>query len=599
MEPALSAYHDLGTFAGLRKLYGVMSRRRQRQLHLVGVLMIAGALSEIAAIGAVLPFLSVLADPDGARQVPVFADALFLFGIETPDGVIAFSVALFCVAVLVAAVIRLWLTWSSQSFVFLLGHEIGVEIQRRVLAQSYSYHVATNTSETLATLEKTQILVFNVLLQVMLATTSTIIALFIVGALLWLDPVVAIAAALGFGSMYLVISLATRRRLHRASKMITTAYNDRIRITQESLGGIRDIIIDQSQPVFLREFADADRRLQRSRAMTAFIGAAPRFLIEAVGMMLIALLALALSRGEGFQAALPLLGALALGAQRLLPLIQQIYLGWTSVAGNRAVVGDVIKLLELPVRQEDLRDGTPLPFAEAIRFDDVTFHYAGRKEPALENIALTIPRGSRAALIGTTGSGKSTMVDMLMGLLEATEGRILVDGEELKDDARRAWQRNIAHVPQAIFLADTSIARNIAFGSDVDGLDQERLIAAARTAQIHDFIASLPEGYDTQVGERGVRLSGGQRQRLGIARALYKGAPVLILDEATSALDDATEAALMASLQGLSDAGLTVVMIAHRLSTVAQCDVVARLEHGRIVALGSYADVVGAKQAAG
>lgn len=593
----MSAYHEIGVWAALRRLHRVMSAKRQRQLKLVAVLMLAGALAEIVAIGAVVPFLSVLSDPGAAREVPVLSSMLDAFGITSQWGVIAFAAGLFCFAAVVAGAIRLSLTWTSQSFVFLVGHEIATEIQRRVLAQSYSYHVRTNTSETLATLEKTQVLVFNVLLQVMLAGTSSIIALFIVVALLWLNPLVAVASALGFGAMYLAISLLTRRRLHRAGKVIATAYNDRIRITQESLGGIRDIIIDQSQDIYLREFADADMRLQRSRSLTSFIGAAPRFVIEAAGMILIALLALALSRGGGFAAALPLLGALALGAQRLLPLIQQIYLGWTSVAGNRAVAGDVLELLDLPVVEGEAVEVAPLPFTKEIRFDKVQFRYAGRDEPALRDVNLTIPRGSRTALIGTTGSGKSTLVDLLMGLLEPTEGDILIDGQPLDGPARRAWQRNIAHVPQSIFLADTTIARNIAFGSFSDDIPADRLIAAAKQAQLHDFIASLPDGYDTQVGERGVRLSGGQRQRLGIARALYRSAPVLILDEATSALDDATEAALMRSIEASGAEGPTLIMIAHRLSTVQNCELVVRLEHGRIAQMGGYAEVVAGSKA--
>lgn len=589
----MPSYHELSVWAALRRLHRVLSAKRQRQFKLVLLLMLVGALAEIVAIGAVVPFLSVLSDPDAARNVPILASMLNALGISSQSGVVAIAAGLFCTAAIVAGAIRLWLTWTSQAFVFLAGHEIGTEIQRRVLAQSYSYHVSTNTSETLATLEKTQVLVFNVLLQVMVAGTSTIIALFIVGALLWLNPLVAAASALGFGAMYLAIGLLTRRRLHQASKTIATAYNDRIRITQEGLGGIRDIIIDQSQDIYLREFAGADLRLQKSRSLTAFVGAAPRFVIEAAGMILIALLALMLSQGDGFASALPLLGALALGAQRLLPLIQQIYLGWTSVAGNRAVVGDVLELLDLPVDESARGEVPPIPFIREIRFDNVELRYAGRAEPALQDIALTIPRGSRTALIGATGSGKSTLVDLLMGLLEPTNGEVLIDGQKLRGDARRAWQRNIAHVPQSIFLADTSIARNIAFGSFTDDIPIDRLIAAAKQAQLHDFISSLPDGYNTQVGERGVRLSGGQRQRLGIARALYKGAPVLILDEATSALDGETEAALMRSLDSLGDAGLTVVMIAHRLSTVADCDNVARLENGRIVQRGSYAQVVG------
>jgi len=234
-----------------------------------------------------------------------------------------------------------------------------------------------------------------------------------------------------------------------------------------------------------------------------------------------------------------------------------------------------------------------LPLLDRIRVDNVSFAYASRRGPALQNISFDIPCGARIALIGKTGSGKSTLADLLMGLIEPAEGRITVDGVPLTHDNRRNWQRSIAHVPQAIFLADASIERNIAFGVPADAIDRKRVIDAARKAQLDEFVHALPEGYDTHVGERGVRLSGGQRQRLGIARAIYKEASVLVLDEATSALDDATEAAVMEALDQLGDEGRTIILIAHRLSTVSRADIVVRLDNGRLAELGSYAEVIG------
>jgi ATP-binding cassette subfamily B protein len=323
---------------------------------------------------------------------------------------------------------------------------------------------------------------------------------------------------------------------------------------------------------------------------------APRFVIEAAGMILLAALALIIADREGGLAgALPILGALALGAQRLLPLIQQVYYGWSAYAGNRAVAGDVLNLLGMPVPEHATvvaKRAAPLSFKREIRIEGVSFAYSGRSEPALSAVSLTIPRGARVALIGQTGSGKSTLADLLMGLLEPGSGQILVDGVPLVGEARRAWRQSIAHVPQAIFLADTSVERNIAFGVAPEQIDRDRVVDAARRAELHSFLAGLPDGYQTPVGERGVRFSGGQRQRLGIARAIYKAAPVLVLDEATSALDSATEEAVTQALADLGDRGMTIIMIAHRLSTIENCDIVVRLENGRVVATGSYQEVV-------
>jgi ABC-type multidrug transport system fused ATPase/permease subunit len=261
----------------------------------------------------------------------------------------------------------------------------------------------------------------------------------------------------------------------------------------------------------------------------------------------------------------------------------------------------VLGLLELPVEEQSEQSppAKPLELREAITFDKVSFTYPGRHDPALENISLSIERGSRVALVGPTGSGKSTLADLLMGLLEPAAGTIAVDGAALTRTNRRAWQRGIAHVPQAIFLADASIARNIAFGVPAADIDMERVVRAAATAQLDGFIASLPDGYETSVGERGVRLSGGQRQRLGIARAIYKDAPLLVLDEATSALDDETEVAVIEALDRLGGEGPTIVIIAHRRSTIEHCDCVARLDSGRLVEVGTFAEVFGRRPLTG
>lgn len=595
----MSTLYLVGVREALRQLFRVMSPARRRQFYAVLGLMIAGAFAELVAIGTVLPFLSLLADPGKLNELPIVASLFSALGAETQAELMITATLVFGAAVLVAGALRLQLAWSSQGFVFSLGHDIAVEVQRRILSQPYSYHISNNTSEIVASLEKVQILAYNVLLQVMQAAIAAVIALFIIIALVQVDPTTALLSAAAFALMYTAVSAFTRGRLAQNSAVNAAAYNQRVQMIQESLGGIRDIIIDKSQDVYLQMFERVDARFTRAKAMTNFIAAAPRFVIEAGGMILLAVLALVMAeREQGLAGALPVLGALALGAQRLLPLIQQIYYGWTALAGNQHVMGDVLRLLQLP--EHDLggvdRRVEPLSFERDIRLENVSLVYPGRAEPALDAINLVIPRGSQVALIGQTGSGKSTLADLLMGLLEPSSGRLAVDGVALIGRERSAWQRSIAHVPQAIFLADTSIERNIAFGCRDEEIDRDRVVSAARRAQLHDVIEQLPEGYATSVGERGVRLSGGQRQRLGIARALYKRAPVLVLDEATSALDDAVEATIIDNLRELGGEGMTIIMIAHRLSTIVDSDLVVRLESGRIAEVGSFSAVVGTKQ---
>jgi ATP-binding cassette subfamily B protein len=306
-------------------------------------------------------------------------------------------------------------------------------------------------------------------------------------------------------------------------------------------------------------------------------------------MVLIAALAYALSRQtEGIATALPLLGALALGAQRMLPALQQIYYAWASIVGSHASLTDTLELLYQPLPEELLQPApAPLIFQKDIRFDAVRFRYIDDGPWVLDGLNLTIPKGARVGFVGSTGSGKSTTLDLLMGLLMPVEGELLVDGQPISGKRLRAWQQTIAHVPQSIFLADSTLAENIAFGVQPDNIVLDRVQQAARQAQIAHFIESSPEGYQAYVGERGIRLSGGQRQRIGIARALYKQANVLVFDEATSSLDNATEHSVMDAIEGLNR-DLTILLIAHRLTTVRRCDFIVELQHGRVVAQGTY-----------
>ena len=579
----------------LPELYSYLSPARRRHLYLLVALMVTGAVAELATLGSLLPFLSLLAGVEQPARLHSFTAVFAAAGARTPREQIWVAATVFAAIVLIACAIRVTLSWSTQMFTSLLGHELSVDVERRILLQPYTFHLTHNSSQAVAAMDKVQSLVIQVLLQLIYASAAGFIALVIIVALIYVDPFTATIAAAAFSLIYLVVSAVTRQRLARNSESIRTAYEERVQIVQESIGGIRDVIVDGAEGIYLDAFAKVSRRYSVAAATTAFIAAAPRFIVEAAGMVIIAIVAVLIADREGgFAHALPLLGAVALGAQRLLPLLQQVYHGWASVSGHRSVVFEVLELLRLRPSLEaaDAAPVEPLPLREKIVIDRVSYSYPGTAPAVLDDVSLEIPRGSMLGVIGETGSGKSTLADLVMGLIEPTGGQIRVDGVPLTGAARLRWRRGIAHVPQAIFLADTSIARNIAFGVAPDQIDQDRVHAAAGSARLEEFVASLPDGYDTRVGERGVRLSGGQRQRLGIARAVYKQAPVLILDEATSALDEVTEAAVMEGLSALGDSGRTIIIIAHRLSTVAGCGLLVRLEGGRIVRTGKYAEVV-------
>ncbi|KJV43319.1 ABC transporter ATP-binding protein [Brevundimonas sp. KM4] len=581
MKNASDAARPAALLSVVAGLFRHLPHQLRRAAIGVLALMLVGAGAELFTLGALLPFLAAVAAPENSPLLRAMQPLFELVGAHTPRQVLFTLTALFALAALTAAMLRLILLWASQRFVYSVSYELGVKLYSDTLQQPYSYHLSRNSSEIIASITKVEMITHQVLNPLMTAAVAVVISVAIITGLIVVDPIVALLSGGGFVAVYLLVSLATRHRLQANGVVIARSQGARVRALQEGLGGIRDVLLDRSQSVFVDTYEKAEADFRDARARNALFANAPRFLVEGLGLILIAGIAVAVtSRSGGFSAAIPTLGALALGAQKLLPLTQQIYGGWSSALGNRQNLVDVSELLSRavsPVGQAE----TALPFADTIRLTDVGFAYGGAGARALSGVNLEIRKGMRLGIVGKSGSGKSTLMDLILGLLEPSEGQIAVDGVRLTPENRAAWQRNIAHVPQAIFLADASVAENIAFGVRRRDIDLERVRRAAEQAELADVIAVLPNGYETRVGERGIQLSGGQRQRIGIARALYKQASVLVFDEATSALDSETEMSVMAAIARL-DRSLTILVIAHRLSTLEGCDAVATLERGEV-----------------
>lgn len=583
-----------GFGAAIRRLSAHFSPRRKRQLTIVGALTFIGGFAEMVSIGLMIPFLSAIANPTALEGIWFIRFAMERFGVEGGDQMVAFVTIIFCVAVLLSGGLRLLLVWYFQKFVFWLGYDLALLAFEKTVNQPYRFHLSHNSSTLIAGIDKVQVAVTWVLMPIVQGATSSFMAIIILATLLFIDPVVFTAAAAGFSTVYIIITLIVRSRLTRNSKTIARAQTARVKIAQESLGGIRDVIVDHAQYQFLSLFRTIEYGYRNAQIFNSLAAQLPRFVIETAGMILLAVIAFLLSREEGgILAAIPVLGALAVGAQRLLPLCQTVYQSISQVYSNYAILHDVLDILDLkvPYNAGPADRSDRLPFAREIRLDNLCFSYAEGEPLVVDGLSLQVPKGARVAFVGKTGSGKSTATDILMGLLEASSGQILIDGEPLTPAHFTRWQNRIAHVPQSIFLADTTLAENIAFGVPRDEIDMDRLRRSAEQAKIDDFIETLPSGYETVTGERGVRLSGGQRQRIGIARALYKEADVLIFDEATSALDSDTEIAVMEAIRELGP-DLTIFLIAHRLSTVRFCDMIVRLEGGKVAAIGSYDEVI-------
>ena len=558
------------------------------------ILMLLASFAEVVSIGAVLPFLGVLLSPETIFHEPLAQPIINFLDVEEPNELILPLTAVFAIAALFSGAMRLSLLWSQTRISHGIGAEWSVSIFYRTLKQPYAVHLARNSSELVAGIShKVTQVVAHTIVPILTVISSSIMLIVIFAGLMVVDSIVAVSSFVGFSLIYVAVLLLTRNRSKRYSRTISREQIRIVKILQEGLGGIRDILIDGTQSVFSNSYRHADQPLRRARANTQIIAGSPRFIVESLGMIVIASLAYFLANREGgLLAAIPVLGALALGAQRMLPMLQQGFAAWASIRSDRDTLKDVIELLEQPI----IGDGSdesiiPLKFERDIRFERMTFSYTGSAPWALQSIDLTISRGSRIGIIGETGSGKTTLLDMLMGLLVANSGALRIDGIPLTLENYRSWQARISHVPQSIYLSDASIAENIAFGVTPGAIDLERVIESAKQAQIHNTIHTWPDQYDTRIGERGVRLSGGQRQRIGIARAMYKRADVLIFDEATSALDNDTENAVMRSLESLNER-VTVIIVAHRLTTLKNCDYVIELLNGELHRIGSYDEVV-------
>jgi ATP-binding cassette, subfamily B, bacterial PglK len=565
----------------MSRLWSHIALRRKKQLSVLLLVMIFASFAEVISIGAVLPFLSVLTAPERVFNHELAQPINSLLNLAEPQDLLLPLTMLFITAAILSAVARLLMLFLETRLGHAIGADFSIEIYQRTLYQPYQVHLSSNSSQVIAGISsKVNQVVYQGLLPLLTITSSALMLTVILAALIAIDPWVALIAFGGFGSIYLLITLATKKRLSANSQKISQSSNQVIKALQEGLGGIRDVLIDGTQKTYCAIYRTADISLRRAQVNNQIMGGSPRFLIEALGISLIALLAYGISgREAGFAQAIPILGALALGAQRLLPVMQNFYQSWSSFKGGQASLNDVLDLISQPL-PDNLNEAVsePIKFEKSIWLKDVSFRYADQGPQVLSNINLQIKKGSRVGFMGTTGSGKSTLLDIVMSLLSPTSGALEIDGTTITNRNYRAWQLHIAHVPQAIFLADISIAENIAFGVPPEKIDMERIKSAAEKAQIAQTIESWDRQYQTLVGERGVRLSGGQRQRIGIARALYKQADVIVFDEATSALDNETEAAVMAAINSIGN-DITVLIVAHRLSTLTNCDSVYGLKN--------------------
>ena len=593
-----------GTMRGtVRKILDLLSARERRNFYIVMSLALLTSLVEMVGVASILPFLAVLSDPS-TIETNAYLSALYT-GLEftSERSFLVFLGLVVLGFILFSLVVRLVSTYAIARFSNMRAYSLSSQLVENYLRQPYAWFLNRNSSKLgNRVLVEVDRMVTGALIPAMrlLAYLAVVVAL--LALLLIVEPITAILAGVLFAGSYVAIFFVARRTLTRIGTIILDANYKRYKTIHESLNGIKDVKILGVEEVFLRQFRDPSRRMAAAKSVAMVIGEIPRYVLETIAIGGTLVLVLVLLRGEAATLidVLPTLGLFAFAGVRMFPALQGAYRQFSQlkmhVPAVDALHADMVESRAQAMSWPGGDQGAGLHLRDRLELDGVSYAYPEAERQALVDLTLTIEARRTIGIVGGTGAGKTTLVDLILGLLSPQAGAIRVDGVAVTRENLRAWQRNVGYVPQQIFLTDDTVAANIAFGTGPGEIDMEAVERAARIAELHDFVlGELPQGYRTMVGEQGVRLSGGQRQRIGIARALYHDPDVLILDEATSALDNLTERAVMDAVHNLGHAK-TILMIAHRLSTVRACDLILMMEKGRIVASGTYDGLIGSSQ---
>lgn len=559
-----------------------LDRDGKRKIAIFIFLMIGTSFAEILSIGAVIPFISLITNQGasiGVLESFLTANKLTI----DRNQLIAVVTLIFILLSLIASMMKLMTLWFNNKIAFSIGSKISNKIFSSALYESYNFHTTNNSSKLISgVIEKSDAVIYGGLLPMLNIAGSTIILISILSFLVYLNPFIAFFSISIFAGLYLTIIFSIKRKLNKNSIVIAENSNFVIKILQESFGSIRDVILDGAQKYFICKYRDADNLKRSSQASNVFISGSPRYLMEGLGMMSIALLSYLMVSGvfEEDQL-LPVLTGFALGAQKLLPIMQQIYSSWSNLQGSSSSICEIESLLSKPAYLINRNiESHAVAFSDEILINNIFYKYENKN--IFNGLTIKILSGDKVGVIGKTGSGKSTLIDLIMGLRIPNLGAIEVDGITINYKNLASWQANISHVSQSIFLMDDTVKSNIAFGVSGESVDRKLLNQVIEIACLKDVINSMRNGVDTIIGEKGLQLSGGQRQRIGIARALYKNTNILILDEATSALDSKTESEIMENIYR-HYSKLTLVMISHRTSTLSQCNKIINLDELKLV----------------
>lgn len=587
-------------FAQVKKITGFLSKRELYQLGGLLLAVIIMAFLHTLGVASVLPFISLVVKPEIVYQNKWLLALYNSYGFASINSFIIFIGISMFVIILISNAFSAFTTWLKIRFVWYNNHRLSRRLLQKYLSMPYEYFLNHHTADLgKNVLSETSSLTRGFLMPLLELVTKTLVVLFILALLIWVDLIVTLFALLLLGGSYALIYLLIRGKLKTSGDKRLHANKLRYKSVTEAFSGIKEIKISNKESYFLHKYSTASQKHAQLMSWNAVVGQVPRFVLEAIafgGILLFVLYLLA--SNESVSQIVPMVSLFALAGYRLMPALQEIFHCITQLQFNQAVINKIYNDLNYGDKSSrervlpESRVTKALPLKDVLRLKNVSFYYPRSERPVLSEINMSIYRNTSVAFVGSTGAGKTTLVDIILGLLEPREGELFVDDVKLDRCNIRTWQRNFGYVPQQIYLSDDTVSRNIAFGVSDKEIDIKSVERAARIANIHEFIlAELPRGYDTVIGERGIRLSGGQRQRIGIARALYHDPEILVFDEATSALDGITEESVLDAMENAARLK-TLIVIAHRLSTIEKCNVIYLLDQGRIIAEGSYEELM-------
>ena len=581
----------------LKKLIYILTPRERRGALLLLLMILLMAFLDMLGVASIMPFITVLANPEIIETNGLLKNVFVaskIFGIETEQQFIfILGIAVFVLLVFSLAFKALTI-YSQIRFSAMREYSIGKRLVEGFLNQPYSWFLNRHSADLGKTiLSEVSLVISHGLKPIMNLITYSAIAIMIIILLVLVDPKLSLIVGFILGSAYGLIYKLTRSFLKRIGSERMKANEERFTTITEAFGAAKEIKVGGLEQIFTKRFSKPAKLSAQHASSAQLISNLPKFFLEAVafgGMVLMVLYLI--SRNGTFVGALPIISLYAFAGYRLMPAIQQIYVSLSQLryigSSLDSLYQDLINIKSINSNYKD----KDLSLNKSISLNQINYYYPNSSRKALKNIKLNIPARTTVGFVGSTGSGKTTLIDVILGLYEAQQGTLEVDGEVIKEHNRRSWQRCIGYVPQQIFLADDTVEANIAFGTEYKDIDYDKVERVAKIANLHEFVINeLPSKYKTTIGERGIRLSGGQRQRIGIARALYHNPQVLILDEATSALDNLTEQTVMEAVYNLGK-NITIILVAHRLSTVKKCDIIFLLEKGELKGQGKFEELI-------